>query len=332
MITQHCVIAIPTLNEAANLRSIVDFAVKDAKDMPVLIIDGGSTDGTVEIATDLAKRHPQVQFFQNPDRYQSAALNLAADHAASLGAAVLIRLDAHARYPEGFIGGVVRTLASEAADSVVVPLIADAGEGWQRANALLQRSWLGHGGADHRSIGPAREVAHGHHAAFRLSAFVTLGGYDPSFAANEDAEYDMRLTSNGGRIYLQPRWPVAYFPRSTPARAFAQFRRNGYWRVQSHRKNAVSLGPRQWLAVIAGIAPSASLLAGLLLPILALPALCYFALVVGLSLHAARWRTALAVQVTCLALLSHLGFGLGVLIGYLNPLPRPNAAKTQVPA
>jgi succinoglycan biosynthesis protein ExoA len=45
-----------------------------------------------------------------------------------------------------------------------------------------------------------RFVEHGRHALIRLDAFRAVGGYDATQSHNEDAEFDYRLTGNGGRI------------------------------------------------------------------------------------------------------------------------------------
>ncbi len=73
---------------------------------------------------------------------------------------------------------------------------------------------------------------HGHHALFVLDAFRALGGYDETFIANEDAEFDRRLTNSGGRIWLSEDLAIVYHPRRTPAALFAQYLRHGAGRAR----------------------------------------------------------------------------------------------------
>ena len=67
---------------------------------------------------------------------------------------------------------------------------------------MAQNSKLGNGGSKHREGGKGHWTDHGHHALMRISAFASVGGYDETFSHNEDAEYDERVVSAGGRIYL----------------------------------------------------------------------------------------------------------------------------------
>jgi succinoglycan biosynthesis protein ExoA len=233
---------------------------------------------------------------------------------------VLIRADAHARYPAGFATGLARTLDHEQADSVVVPLLAiGAAAPWQAAASALQSSWLGHGGASHRQKQGSGWTDHGHHAAFRLSAFLAIDGYDTRFRANEDAEFDARLRAAGGRIYLQSRWPVGYLPRNGPRAIWRQYLRNGRWRGETILQHG-QMRLRQLLpcgvTVMVGITPALVLVD----PIGALPALGYLAGVLGASIRVGGRHWA---RVGCLAVLSHLGFGTGLLVTLLRAAFRP---------
>lgn len=328
------IVAVPVLDEVAHLPPLVAFlaAEQQTRAFPVLLLDGGSRDGSRALARHLAARHPWLHLLDNPDRLQAAALNRAARWAMDQGPhACLIRMDAHARYPKGFVHGLARSLAKTGADSIVVPLLATAPPGappWQQALAEVQGRWIGHGGATHR-ISPVSEpssphlvphpVSHGHHAAFRLARFCALGGYDPRFRANEDAEYDLRLTRAGGRILLDPRWPVAYLPRRAPAALAWQMWRNGIWRGRFVRRHRTRPALRQMLplmvTLLALATPPAMLWAG---PAAALPLLGYGAVVL-----AATRGMAHPLRGALLAVLSHLGFGAGLALGLLTPVTRP---------
>ncbi len=316
------VIVIPTLDEEEHLGAVLDTVRAEDSVMPIMVIDGGSEDSTREIVRARRRRDRNLYLVENPHRLQAAAVNIGALAAREMGARLMLRLDAHARYPEGFIGGVIAALDETGADSVVVPLLAEGRRGWQAAAAALQRSWLGHGGALHRRGGYRGWVEHGHHAGFRLDRFLALGGYQARLPACEDVEYDLRLAAAGGRIWMEDRWAVRYFPRSTPAALWRQMRRNGRWRLTVARATGGRLGPRQLAPVLGAGGALLSLSAGVLVqPALAAPAAGYAGLV--LALAAASSGVALAPRVAFLALLSHLAYAVGVGEGVLRALPRP---------
>ncbi|PRX33913.1 succinoglycan biosynthesis protein ExoA [Meinhardsimonia xiamenensis] len=308
----EAVVVIPTLDEEQHISAVLDGIRADDAAVPVLVVDGGSRDATPAIVRRRMGWDSNLYLLRNPRRLQAAGVNLGALVARDMGARILLRLDAHARYPKGFIPGVLAALRQSGADSVVVPLIAAGAPGWQAAAAALQRSWLGHGGAAHRRGGRRGWVEHGHHAAFRLETFLRLGGYDADLPACEDVEFDMRLCACAGRIWMEDRWPVSYRPRSSPGALWRQMRRNGHWRLTVARARGQPLRARQLLPLAATGGAAASLLAGLFVhPALALPAAGYLGLVLALSLAAAGIGH--ARRVFLLAVLSHTAYAVGML-------------------
>jgi len=77
-------IAVPLLNEAPRLPALLDAlaAQNYPRDlMQILLLDGGSEDGTVALARRAAAEHGPIQVLANPGRSAAAALNLALDYA-----------------------------------------------------------------------------------------------------------------------------------------------------------------------------------------------------------------------------------------------------------
>jgi len=75
-------ILIPCLNEARFIRgclsSVLEFAVPEGTELrEVLVIDGGSADGTRDIVREIAKADTRIRLLENPGRIQSTALNVA---------------------------------------------------------------------------------------------------------------------------------------------------------------------------------------------------------------------------------------------------------------
>ena len=267
----------------------------------------------------------------NPARTQAAALNLAAGQAALIGAAILVRADAHAHYPEGFVGNVCAALSAREADSVVVPLIARSEEGtaWQNAAARLQHSWLGHGGARHRTYGRSGWVDHGHHAAFRLDRYLALGGYDDRFLAAEDVDFDWRLAAARGRIWLEAETQVGYVPRCSARALFKQMFRNGRARCQVALKHRRRLGLRQILpAVVTAVLLASIFVAPVIGSSAAIPGLIYGATTIVFAFSDAGSGVNMALRVAWLAIVSHIGFGCGLLAGLAQSFMSHSSATT----
>ncbi len=243
-------IVIPCLNEAAFIDALVRFLVADCADMDyhLVIADGGSTDGTINIAQGLAREFPRVDYMDNPKKIQSAAVNrvvqLYGDEAD-----ILIRLDAHATYPKGYCKTLMSEAQDHGADSVVVTMQAQGHGAVQYTIAIAQNSKIGNGGSAHRGMTAQNGewVDHGHHALMRIPAFRAVGGYDENFSHNEDAELDIRLTCAGYKIWLTRATFMIYYPRSNYAALFRQYMNYGAGRARTLMKHRLRPKIRQTL-------------------------------------------------------------------------------------
>lgn len=267
-------VVIPTLNEAAHIEACVrSLMLGDARlgDTEIIVADGGSSDRTREIVQGLASVFPNVRVIDNPRRLQSAAVNLGA-RAAGPERSILVRCDAHALYPAGYVMAVADALARHGVSSLVVPIDAAGTTCFQRANAWIVDTPLGSGGSAHRGGRVSGLVDHGHHAGFDLKRFLGLGGYDESFSHNEDAEYDTRLRKAGGRIYLDAGIRLTYLPRATVGGLARQYFNYGKGRARTLLKHGERpklrqlIPPATLLACVAGLAIAPFSLWGLVLP------------------------------------------------------------------
>jgi succinoglycan biosynthesis protein ExoA len=240
-------VVIPTLNEAANIERIVVQLLNDPAEVEcttIVVVDGGSTDQTVEIVEGLARIAPHVLLLNNTKKIQSAAVNLAVFHHGK-SHEVVVRCDAHSRYPVGFVNRLLSSLVRTGADTVVVPMDTIGEDCIQRAIAWTSNSILGTGGAAHRAGLKSGFVDHGHHAAMWIDTFDALGGYDETFKTNEDAEFDARLTRVGGGVYLDADIRIGYFPRASFWKLARQYFSYGVGRSRTMRRHPASIRLRQ---------------------------------------------------------------------------------------
>src|SRR5579863_5119638 len=72
-------VVIPCLNERANIAKLVSATCADTAglDRLIVVVDGGSTDGTLSTLADVTAREPCVRVISNPKRIQGAGVNLA---------------------------------------------------------------------------------------------------------------------------------------------------------------------------------------------------------------------------------------------------------------
>lgn len=321
-------VVIPCLDEAAHIADLIAKLMPSAErlDMPILVVDGGSGDGTVSLVEDLAARNPRVRLIDNPRRIQSAAVNLAvADHGETYD--YFIRIDAHGGYPDDYCDRLVEEAVRTGADSVVVAMKTAGEVPFQQATALAQNSPLGNGGSKHRAGATGRWIDHGHHALMSVAAFRAVGGYDESFSHNEDAELDHRLNVAGFQIWMTDRTFMTYFPRTTPDALFRQYFAYGRGRARNVLKHRSVPKMRQMIPLM--VAPA---VAGALLAVVSLAAIVPAFVWIGACLAYGGWlalfrgeRNGLLAGVS--AMIMHLAWSAGFWLQLVSPGRKRSGAR-----
>ena len=308
------VVVIPCLNEEGHIQGVLDHFAAEPEHIvrKIVVADGGSTDRTIEIVEACSRRDDRIVLLSNARRIQSSGINRAVEQYGDL-APFIIRVDAHSDYPLDFCETLLATQQMTGADSVVVSMTAKGAICFQKAAAAAQNSRLGNGGSAHRRSAEGRFVDHGHHALMNVNAFRSVGGYDEAFSHNEDAELDFRLIAAGYRIYLCAGADIVYYPRTSLAALFRQYRNFGRGRAMTILKHRMKPKLRQVIPVMIGPAVALSAL-GSVAPVLAIPAALWAvaSLVYGVLLGV-RDKDGCACGAGVAAMTMHLGFSVGFI-------------------
>jgi succinoglycan biosynthesis protein ExoA len=328
-LTEPVLVVIPCLNEEDYIERVLTKLAAEAHhvDLRIVVADGGSTDQTREIVKRFADSNHRIVLMDNSRRIQSAAINSAVQRYGD-GARFFIRVDAHADYPYQYCEHLLTVQARTSADSVVVSMRTEGHSCFERAAAAAQNSILGNGGASHRLATGGRWVDHGHHALMTIKAFKAVGGYDETFAQNEDAELDARLTENGFHIYLTDETQVTYYPRGSAIALFRQYFNIGRGRARNFLKHRRTAKLRH--LVLAAVAPilCLSLLAPIS-PIFALPAVAWILVCLGYGIVLGiRSRDTCAAAAGFAAIATQAGWSFGFFAGLKIGLSQSKGFKS----
>jgi glycosyltransferase involved in cell wall biosynthesis len=308
-------IVLPTLNERGFIRDCLDSLL--AQDHPVhelLVVDGGSTDGTREIAAAFG---PPVRVVDNPRVTAAAAMNVGI--AASTGELIL-RVDAHTLYAPDYLRRSVEALDRYGAAVVGGPMRPVGLTSFGRAVAAVTSSPFGIGPGRFHYAEEVREVETVYLGLFRADTVLRVGGYDEDRLqwAAEDQELNFRIRRAGGRIVVDPSIRSWYFPRQTPRSLWRQYRNYGVCKASTLAKHRTLpyWRPLAPAALVAGAVALTALGAARRSPVVA--AAPWVGYGVGAGAVAARLGRAegVAPHRAALALaICHWGYGLGFWSG-----------------
>ena len=323
-------VLIPALNEEHYIRKCLDSLLESGyshDQLEIVVADGGSTDATREILTAYHAREPRVRWVDNPLKNQAHGVNAAAA-AASPEARYFIRVDAHALYPPGFLPQVVAAARESGAELVVYVNEPHFETGFQRAVAFAFSHPLGVGDSLYRLGKFSGEVEHGQHGCFQRGWYERLGGYDPNVIPNEDAELSFRVRAGGGRVYLDQRLRMKYFPRRSLRLLARQYFFYGYGRALNCGKHRQVPRLRQLAPPLLVLGALGLLVAAPFWPWCLLLLAPYALLVLAVTVQAmAKTRSASLAWLSLVLPTMHHLWGAGFLVGCVKARPRGSVSK-----
>lgn len=250
-------VVIPARDAGSSLPQAVSSALGQAVEgeLEVVVAVGPSDDDTAEVAAALAASDRRVGVVANPSGTTPSGLNRAI---AATAAPVIVRLDAHAELPPGYVQRAIEVLAETGAANVGGRQVPIATDGFARAVAAAMASPLGAGGARYRIGGAAGPVETVYLGVFRAEALAAVGGFDERLIRNQDFELNHRLRTAGGTVYFHPDLAVRYTPRASVRGLARQYHDYGRWKRAVLRLHPGSFRPRQLapLVLVGGLAGS----------------------------------------------------------------------------
>lgn len=220
-------VGIPVLNEEDHIERVVSgfLATNYPNLVEILIADGGSTDRTREVVKKLAVKDSRVKLIDNPDKFQSFALNRMIEKAEG---DIFLRADGHCLYQEDYLEKNIEVFLNTGAKNVGGAQRYVAKNAIQAGTALAVKSFLGNGGAKYMD-----DTYEGFADTVFLGCFWTkdlrkIGGFNTKNITNQDSELNLRLSEiYGESIYVSPEIKSWYYPRSSFYKLFKQYFRYG---------------------------------------------------------------------------------------------------------
>lgn len=316
-------VVVSTFNEERYVDRCLD-AVREqdypAEALKIWVVDGGSTDGTVDrIRAHAAEDDRIVVIADGVRRNLPEALNVAIERC---DGDMIAKVDAHGWPERDYIRRSVEAFAAggEKVGCVGGRPVQQGETRFGDAVALARGSRVGVGASEYAGsvdVGTVDTVQCG---VYRAAPLREVGSFDPEMNFGEDEEVNWRLRQAGYEIVLDTRIRFHYITRPSWKAAYRQYRNYGTARVRVVRRHPSFLRPHHLVPALA-VAGGATLLAAAPFSpparrLLGLGAGAYAAAASTAAVMAAgREHRALAPTIATAMVALHAGYGVGMLRG-----------------
>lgn len=328
-------IIIPVYNEAQFIeQTIVSIANQtyEKSKIEVIVVDGMSTDGTLEILTRLKEELDiEIKIEKNKKRIAPCAMNIGINK--SLGD-VIVRIDGHSYMDKNFLKEATRYIKEKNIECVGGPIYTLNNSFVGEAISIAMSCPFGVGNAKFRYSNEEVYVDTLAFGAYKKEVFNQIGLFDEELVRNQDDEFNLRLTRSGGKILLTPNIKSFYYSRSSLKKLWKQYYQYGYWKVRVIQKHKIPSSMRQLVPAIFVTALAVfgifSIFSVIAVKILTAIVLLYFTIGFIYSFLSCRLKNKRFIAIIpFIFLILHLSYGIGFLNGVLDFIVLKRSNKKQ---
>lgn len=240
-------VAIPMLNEMGAIEACLDsFASQDYPQdlLDILVIDGGSTDGSREYVEQRSLVDKWVRVVHNPAGSAAAAFNIGARWGKG---EVVCLFSSHGVPATDYVSRSVKVLRETSVVGVGGRYHHIGTTSVSNATGLAMASRFGMA-SSHRFARRRQLVDTISHPAYLRQALLDIGGFDESLARNSDYEINVRLRQAGHKLMFDPLIESIYRPRPTVPALARQFWHYGRWKARVVRQHPGDVKARHLVA------------------------------------------------------------------------------------
>jgi glycosyltransferase involved in cell wall biosynthesis len=212
----------------------------------VLVVDGGSNDGSRAYVEKLEMHQPWIRVIENPRRKAAAAFNRGVESARG---DIVCLFSAHGVPDPSYLSASVAVLKDTGAVGVGGQYLHLGLDAVSNAIGAAMVSPFGMA-SPHRFVMGRADVDTISHPAYLREALLAIGPFDESLERNSDYELNYRLRVRGGRLVFDPSIVSIYRPRGSLSALARQFWWYGRWKVRVLERHPGSLRLRHLVAPV----------------------------------------------------------------------------------
>ncbi len=321
---------IPIFNESKYIGKCLESLIVqtlDSSKFLILVLDGGSTDGSREIVEEMIESSkqrdgPVIILENNPGKYVAEARNLSLKLLPD-SIDLLVELIGHCTVPKDHLSKRLEVWQNLSDDSTLK--LAGLGvrvlpsdeqktitETWIEA-ALSSN--LGSGSGQFETFSKTGETRTPAFCMHSRKAVEKVGGWDTNFITSQDSDLSMRLQDSGFKLYRTNETHVNMVKRANFSSWLKMGYRYGFWRTKIIKKHPSRHSKREFLPWIGLILTMILVITST--PFWYIPSLIYILVILieGFK-FSIKWRKASILFGVPLSLLAlHITFSIGLIGG-----------------
>lgn len=222
------------------ISSIEEQFVDNKLQWELILVDGNSTDQSLEIAQDYLKTKSfDWQIIPNPKQILAAGWNIGIKAAKGR---YVVRPDAHATLHQGYISKGIQTLISKSDVTAVGGLLETKAKGfWGNIIKVALSSKVGVGNSGFRTASKSDYADTAVYALYRREIFEKAGYFNENLVRHQDNDMHRRIKKAGGRFYRNVEMKADYYARDSVKKLFEQMYLIGYYLPDVMGNGALSL-------------------------------------------------------------------------------------------
>jgi len=290
----------------------------------IMIVDGGSTDNTINLITPYIKKYPDfITLFHNPKQWQSCGRNIAIAHDDKSN--LIAYIDGHCIADAYWLENLYHSYMESKSDSLAgIGSIHCSPDDETKIGKAIDQVFLTPLGGMGTSYQPQKEKKSVMTAPFVLyskKAVQQVGGYDEDMKIGEDFTLNYKLREKKFSLFIEPKAIVYYYKKQSFIAFFKQMLNYGYAKAIIAKKYPSSISIFQYIPSLFLLGLFVNVLLVLFLPIviffIGAVVLCYLILILSFTLLTTlrKQEVFYCYFMPIIFLLQHIGFSIGFLIG-----------------
>jgi len=225
-------IVIPCYNEELYIYDCISSLLNgEYKNIEIIVVDGASTDRTIEILENLKQSFNNIRVLSNPHRITPVSMNIGIN--AARGSFIMIA-GAHSTYPYNYISELLkyqRTLDCDVIGGAIETKVKNENPK-SRAIATVLSDKFGVGNSSFRTksngVFKVDTVPFG---IYKRVIFDKVGFFNELLIRNQDFELSKRIVRAGFKIFLVSHIRCVYYARENYSKLARNSFDYGYWNI-----------------------------------------------------------------------------------------------------